>query len=183
MANHSSEFDPVLVPISLPFLSRFLPMFYTSRGKGFYVRSGWRQIFYGGLLFKLLGSHSVDSGHQDYNVSLSRHIYILERKHSLLVFPEGRTTRDGNIMINEAHGGSAFLMEKTGLPAVPVLMQGVFKMTPKDFFLRRRRVTIFFGKPVYADEIFEGLPLDSARYKTASRRLLEKVAELRQGGV
>jgi len=180
VSNHSSELDPVLVPISFSFLSKFLPMFYTSRGKSFYKRSGWRQIFYGGLFFKVLGAHSVNSGSQDYNISLSSHIYILERQHSLLIFPEGRITTDGSIKFENAHGGTAFLVERTGLPAVPVLIQGVFKMSLKDFFFRRRHITVSFGKPVYAGELFENLSPDDTRYRIASRRLLERVSGLQQ---
>src|SRR3990167_11455141 len=52
-SNHTSELDAILIPASLPFLSRFMPMFYVSRPREFYKNSGWRQLFYGGLFFKL----------------------------------------------------------------------------------------------------------------------------------
>src|SRR3989344_3817444 len=43
--SHSSELDSILVPAALPFLSPFLPMFYTSREWTFYKTSGWRRYF------------------------------------------------------------------------------------------------------------------------------------------
>src|SRR3989344_5971123 len=54
--NHSSELDPILVPASLPFLSKFMPMFYVSRPREFYSTSGWRWFLYGGLFFTLCGT-------------------------------------------------------------------------------------------------------------------------------
>src|SRR3989344_2976057 len=38
--NHSSEWDPVLVPAALPFLSSLGPTFFTSRERKFYEKNG-----------------------------------------------------------------------------------------------------------------------------------------------
>lgn len=179
-SNHTSELDVIMIPASLPFLSRFMPMFYVSRPRAFYENSGWRQILYGGLVFKLWGAHSAISGYKDYGVSLSNHIHIIQRRHSLIIYPEGHKTLDGKVMINEARGGVAFLAEKTGLPIVPVCLNGLFKITFSDFIFRRRYVTITFGKPIYDKNLFENLEVNQGenRYKIASKKVLEKVAGL-----
>jgi 1-acyl-sn-glycerol-3-phosphate acyltransferase len=180
-SNHSSEADPIILPASLPFLSRFSPIFYVSRPKSFYNNSGWRQFFYGGFFFKLWGAHSAISGKRDYGIALSPHAQILSKRKSLLIFPEGRKTRNGDIMYDEAHGGVIFLAEKMNIPIVPVRIKGAFKMSFKNFLLRKYHITIIFGKPIYVDSIFESIQSDNRGrnpYKVASRRLLEIIGEM-----
>ncbi len=172
-ANHSSELDPILVPAALPFLSPLLPIFYVSRPRVFYKTSGWRQFLYGGLLFKLWGAHSVRPavGGADYAQSLAAHIQILKIGGSVLIFPEGRKTRDGNIQ-REAHGGVAYLARTTGMPVVPVRIFGDFNMTLGDFFLRRRRIVVVFGTPI---SLAENALAD---YKQDAQAILAKIAAI-----
>jgi 1-acyl-sn-glycerol-3-phosphate acyltransferase len=179
-SNHTSELDPILIPASLPFLSRFMPMFYVSRPRGFYQNSGWRQVFYGGFFFKLWGAHSAVSGHKNYGVSLSPHIRIIQHRRTVLFFPEGRKTKNGRVMLNEAHGGAAFLAEKTGLPIVPICVSGLYNITLKDFFLRRRRVSVTFGKPIYARELFADIDAKDNRYRMAVREILKIISEAQE---
>ena len=174
--NHTSELDPILVPVSLPFLSPFMPIFYTSREQSFYKRSGWRQFFYGGLLFKLWGSHSVKSGHKDYGVSLATHILLLKNGKSLCIFPEGRQSRDGSL--GEAHGGVAFLSHTTGSPVVPVAIKGVLKLTMREFLCRTRHAEIIFGEPLYPRDLVSVSTPDVSSYKTGATLVLKKIAEL-----
>src|SRR5712692_8791791 len=56
-SNHSSELDSVIIAASLPFFSRHLPLFFTSREKEFYKDMGWEKIIYGGTFFKMWGTH------------------------------------------------------------------------------------------------------------------------------
>ena len=179
-SNHTSELDAILIPASLPFLSKFMPMFYVSRPKEFYKNSGWRQFFYGGLFFKIWGSHSAISGYKDYGVSLSNHIHLIRRRHSLIIYPEGRKTVDGKIMINEAHGGVAFLAEKTGLPIIPIYISGHFKITLKDFLFRRRHVSIVFGRPVYSKELLANQTGTDNKYKSASRKIMKTISDMQK---
>lgn len=177
--NHSSELDPILVPASLPFLSPFMPFFYTSRESAFYKTSGWRQFFYGGFFFKLWGAHPVRAGRQNYEESLATHIDILDKGRSVCIFPEGRTTQDGNIG-REAHGGVAYLSWRTGALVVPVRIKGVFKMTLRDFLCRKRWVSVTFGAPLLPSELFtvtdEAPSLDGV--KSAANRVLEAIRGL-----
>jgi 1-acyl-sn-glycerol-3-phosphate acyltransferase len=149
--NHTSELDPFFVPASLPFFSRFSPIFYTSRESKFYVNSGWRKYFYGGTFFKAWGSYPVHVGLRDYEKSLAHHMDIVRAGGSLCIFPEGRTTPDGNIQ--PAKGGISYLAYKTGAPIVPVRIGGVFRMRASNLWLRRRRFSIAYGKPMrFQDE-------------------------------
>lgn len=170
-ANHSSELDPIVVPAALPFFSPLLPVFYVSRPREFYQTSGWRQFFYGGFFFKLWGSHAAIAGFHDYEKSLATHIQILEKGESVLIFPEGRKTRDGNIQ-KEAHGGVAYLARRTDCPIVPVRIVGDFNITLGDFFLRRRKISVIFGTPVrFAKD-------HAALYQEDAQKILSAIALL-----
>lgn len=178
--NHSGELDAVIVPAALPFLSRLMPMFYTSREQSFYKNSGWRQIFYGGLLFKLWGAHPVKIGLMNYELSLQTHVEIINHGNSVLIFPEGSTTKDGNL--KKGKGGVTYLAYKTGVPIVPIYIQGLFKLNIKEWFSRRRQVSITFGKPIAAVELFpSGQPfLDASRddFLNAAQIVMARIAAL-----
>jgi 1-acyl-sn-glycerol-3-phosphate acyltransferase len=178
-SNHSSELDPFFVPAALPFLSRHSPVFYTSREKDFYRNSGWRQAFYGGLFFKLWGAYPVTVGLRDFEKSLADHLVILKNGGSLNIFPEGRKTRDGSI--GPAKGGVAYLAAITGRPVVPVLISGVFRLTGKEFWFRRRRVVVRFGKPIWPDTIRRIVSSGSFAdgvYEKAAALVMQAVADL-----
>lgn len=170
-ANHSSELDAIVVPAALPFFSVLLPVFYVSRPREFYQTSGWRQFFYGGFFFKLWGAHAAVSGSKNYERSLAPHIKILEHGGSVLIFPEGRKTRDGNIQ-KEAHGGVTYLAHRTECPVVPVRIFGDFNMSLSDFFLRRRRIVVVFGAPLVSTQN------GSTDYKKGAEKVLSAIAAL-----
>lgn len=174
--NHASEMDVFLLPGSLPFFSRFSPIFYTSREQSFYKRAGWRQRFYGGVFFKAWGAYPVQVGLNDYSASLKQHIKILNDGGTICIFPEGRTTRDGNMQ--PAKGGVAYLSHETGLPVVPVYLDGTFQISPSTFFSGRRKLSISYGKPFYVVE-----PIDSKIspdfFKHAAEQVMSAIKELK----
>jgi 1-acyl-sn-glycerol-3-phosphate acyltransferase len=168
-SNHSSELDPILLPAAMPFFSKHIPFFYVSRPRDFYKTSGWRQIFYGGLFFKLWGAHPAVSGARNYAKTLAVHIKIIEHGGNLLIFPTGKKFF-GDLKDAEARGGAAFLSYATGKPIIPVRINGVANMTFLDFITRRRQVSISFGAPMY----FTGRPRVS--YKSDSKKVLEAIS-------
>lgn len=181
VSNHSSELDPIIVPACLPFLSRLMPMFYVARPAKFYVKSGWRKIFYGGFLFKLWGAYPAIEGKHDYGLSLKSHLKILRHKKSILIFPEGHKTRTGEIMIEEVRGGASYLSEATGFPIVPILICGLYDMTCREFFLRKREVKVIFGGSITAREIFSPAfvsSADSNQYKSSMKNVMRIVKNL-----
>ena len=180
--NHTSELDAIIVPASLPFLSRLMPMFYTSRERSFYKNCGWRQYFYGGLFFKFWGAHSVKIGLMNYELSLPTHVKIINHGNTVLIFPEGSTTKDGNL--KKGKGGVTYLAYKTSAPIVPIYISGFFKLTPREWFFRRRRVRITFGKPIPPTELFpmsQPVILDANHddFLDASQIVIAKIAELK----
>ncbi len=169
-SNHVSELDPIIIPASLPFFSRFSPMFYATLPTSEYTNSSWRQIFYGGTLFKLWGGHLVYIGLKNYAKSLVNHIKLLKDGKSIVVFPEGQITPNG--FLQPARGGVAYLAEVSGCPIVPVSISGVYGISNKEFFLRKRWVRICFGKPVYSVDI------KGVDYKTKASFVYEKIKQL-----
>jgi 1-acyl-sn-glycerol-3-phosphate acyltransferase len=111
VSNHTSELDPILLPASLPFLSRFLPIFYVSREKTFYNQKVLlKRLLYGGFFFEAWGAYQAFVGLRDYEESLKNHIKILNAGHSLMIFPEGKKSFDGQIHTSESKGGAKLIV-------------------------------------------------------------------------
>ena len=176
-ANHSSEWDGILIRASLPFFSRrFSPMYYVARARSFYKESSWRVLFYGGTLFKLLGAYPAYSGNKDYSFSLQHFMTVLNLKRNISIFPEGRRTRDGTIGV--AHGGVAFLAQNTLSSVVPVAITGLVNLTLFDFLLRRRHVSISFGKP-FENSVLFAKPLKTAEdYRLVASHIMGRVEDM-----
>jgi len=152
-ANHTSEFDPILIPAAMPFWSPHIPFFYTSRRAEWYAHLGWyARILYGGLFFKIWGAYPVEAGTHDYAKALRTHATFLTEGHSVCIFPEGGI-RSGTEP-RRARGGVAYLAWRTGKPVVPVGIVGARGMSLLDIFFRRKSVIVHFGKPLYAAELF-----------------------------
>lgn len=167
VSNHSSELDPILLPAALPFFSPLSPIFYTSREKEFYERNSLlKWLFYREWFFEIWGAHQIQVGKHDYEKSLKKHEEILNRGGSLLVFPEGQKTKDGNLL--PIHGGAGYLARATGAPIVPLSTKGVFKIKLSDFFFRRAKIILTFSAPV--------VPL-SDDYKTEVQKVMDVIVK------
>jgi 1-acyl-sn-glycerol-3-phosphate acyltransferase len=179
-SNHSSELDPLLVTIVLRKIHKFLPMFYVSREKSFYKNSSWRQMIYGGIIFKMCGAYPIYVGQHDYEKSLRNHISILENGYSICIFPEGKKSNDG--AMREARGGIGYLSFRTKTPIIPITISGVYNFTFKDFILRKRFLKIIVNKPIFTQELFSDLNDLSVSteynvYKTAGKKIMTEISK------
>ena len=87
----------------------------------------------------------------------------------VLIFVEG-TRRIGN-EVNKAQAGAGFLAMKSGLPVVPVFVQGTDKvMAPGTKLLKRGPVSATYGEPFFVN--------DASTYEEASQRILDKIYAL-----
>lgn len=176
-ANHGSELDPILVPASLNPFSHTMPIFYVAREREFYEKDGVTKYIYGGFWFRLWGAYPAYTGKKDYEFSLQEHIKILNAGKSLLVFPEGGKSETG--VPGNGKGGVAFLAHKTNVPIVPVAMYGHFGMTPRDFISRGRTISIRYGKPLYAKDLFSNpAQVTVEDHKRAAQLVMSKISEL-----
>ncbi len=51
-ANHHSQLDPILMRAALPWLSKYVSLFYVARQSSVYDWTGWRALVYGDAFFK-----------------------------------------------------------------------------------------------------------------------------------
>jgi long-chain acyl-CoA synthetase len=71
----------------------------------------------------------------------------VDRGYSVLVFPEGRTTEDGQMQ--PFMGGTGLLASDLRLPVVPVRIDGLFELKrQKRYFARSGEVSVTIGGPV-----------------------------------
>lgn len=171
-SNHASELDPILLPAALPFFSRFAPIFYVSREKGFYQNTLLKRLLYGGFFFKCWGAYPANVGLKDYRRSLSTHLDLLQKGGSVLIFPEGKTNISGHP--GEAKAGVIFLSSTTGLPILPIALSGVGDITWERFFLRKHSVTLSFLEPINPSSSFpKETPLNE--HKEQARTLMVSI--------
>jgi len=178
--NHSSELDPILVTDTLPFLSKFIPMFYVSAGKELFKSKevfGWKSIFYGGIFFNALGAYPIYKGTGDFDKALRNHIEILNDGGSLTIFPEGR--RNKEIKWEEARPGVAHLLLRTKRPVVPVYIGGSHRTKLWEFFSFRRRYRVVFGEPIHAEDL-ENQSFEKENLISVSRDIMKRIKKMEE---
>ena len=137
--NHVSIFDP-------PLAGSFWP--------GMLEIIGAIDVFdkpFQGQILRAYGVIPVHRGDYDRPL-LTRLVRILEAGYPILISPEG--SRSHLPGLKQARQGVAYLVEKTGVPVVPVALVG----TTEDFWQRAKRgerpaLEIRIGKPILLPEI------------------------------
>jgi 1-acyl-sn-glycerol-3-phosphate acyltransferase len=78
-----------------------------------------------------------------------------ERGLSMLVFPEGGRSEDGELQ--SFKDGAAYLAIKGGVPIVPVALIGIRDVLPMhSMHVRPARVTLRIGEPIFTEELGPG---------------------------
>lgn len=173
-SNHVTELDPLMIVSCLPFFSNLLPLIYVVKDKKFYSSNwkGLRKIFYGGFFFRIIGGYEAYNGLNNYDRALTNHLKAFEKGLSVCIFPVGRLHSDD--AYRQARGGVAYMAAKTGLPIIPVHIQGVNRQTTfKSYLKRKPKLAITFGEPMYAKDIFKA-PIKSINEN--SQKECEKAA-------
>lgn len=125
-ANHSSNWDPVQIVISLPVNYRLRIM----------AKDSLFRIPVVSWVVRKLGAFPVDRGNFDIN-AVKTAIKTIKDGENLLVFPEGtRVEKEGDV---EIKGGVAVIGIRTGAIFVPVFVDG-----KKRLF---RKTRLIFGEP------------------------------------
>lgn len=178
-SNHPHELDAWFMPSLLPISKMRGPIFFVSLEKEQYQDKGFRgKYLYGGLLFNLMGAYSVKSGTGEYEQALQNHIEILSDGGIIYIFPEGKTSPDGTI--GNARGGVSYLSERTNTPVLPVSIDGISGMRIRDFFLRRRTLSVNIGKMIDINEIPVSVEQPAVnRYKSSTTYILQRIKRLK----
>ena len=160
MANHQSLFDIPALFLTLPGQARML------------AKESLFKIPIFGWAIRLGGFISIDrkdrsGAKQSFDSAVER----LRSGTSALIFPEGTRSRDGRLAPFER--GGLLLALKSGLPIVPVGIEGTFEVQPKgSFAIRPRTIAVRYGEPIEVERY--GIR-DRAEL---TRKVREAVAEL-----
>ncbi len=158
-ANHRSQLDPIFIRACLPMFSRHQGIFYVSLSKENYRHHKFGRFFYGGLFFKLWGAYPVYKGLGNYHLAFMHHIKILKSGRSVVIFPEGRVTKNNEPGV--ARSGIVHLAQITGAKIIPVRLDGTFSLSIKNFLFKHKPVRVSFGDPLSLSELTKNLKLES----------------------
>ncbi len=167
--NHSSYLDGFAVMLSLDFAA-FKGMHALGLKKYFdNAVSGW--------FAKIAHVIPIDTASY-LNKALQMSAYVLKHNRSLIVFPEGGRSPDGELM--EFKKGIGILAVEMGVPVVPAYIHGACEAMPRGAWLPRfRNITVTYGRPLLAADIdFTQKTDDIDKYQFFSYILREKVRQL-----
>jgi 1-acyl-sn-glycerol-3-phosphate acyltransferase len=136
-ANHASFFDTPVILDKIGLQFRFL------------AKEGLFKIPLLGTHLKLAGHVPVPQGDPRAAIRTMQAAAenIREKRISMLIFPEGGRTRDGNLQ--EFKEGVAYIAIKAGVPIIPVGLTGTRGVLPMGSgIVRRGRVTLRIGDPI-----------------------------------
>jgi long-chain acyl-CoA synthetase len=106
--------------------------------------------------------------------------YVLRNGKSLMIFPEGGRSHDGELM--EFKKGVGILSLELNMPVIPTYIKGSFEALPKGkMFPRFVEIKITFGKPFYPSELDTSKkPEGMDDYQFFTDELRERVGELKE---
>jgi 1-acyl-sn-glycerol-3-phosphate acyltransferase len=105
--------------------------------------------------------------------------YVLKKEKSLMIFPEGSRSFDGEIM--EFKKGVGILALEFNVPLIPTYIKGSFDVLARGTVRPRfKEVKIIFGKPIYPSDLdFTKKPTGMDDYQFFVNEVREKVKALK----
>jgi long-chain acyl-CoA synthetase len=168
--NHTSYLDAFCVGGALP--SKLFTDLY-SLGVQEYFVGGFRGFF-------ARVAHVIPIDTEAYlNKAMQLSSYVLRNGKSLLIFPEGGRSFDGELM--EFKKGVGILSLELNVPVVPAYIEGAFEALPRGAkWPRVKQITVKFGKPLHPSDIdFTKKPSEMDVYQFFMNEVRERVKELR----
>ena len=160
VANHSSFLDILLITMLHPKL-----ILLTNKWV-------WESPVFGGVV-RLADYYPVTEGAED---SVGEFAARVAEGFSIVVFPEGRRSEDGQI--HRFHKGAFYLAERLNLPIRPLLIHGVAESIPKGtFYTGASTISLKFLPMIEPDDLSFGEGY-AARTKSISRHFKAAFAEL-----
>ena len=131
-SNHISYFDPPAVSITLP------------REVHFVAKDSLFKIWWLGPLIRYLNAFPIKRGVFDRE-AMTNALSLLQRGQSVLIFPEGGRIAGGEL--GAARSGVGYLAVLSGIPVVPVYLEGTDRL--RDCLFRKTKVRVIHGKPIH----------------------------------
>lgn len=167
--NHRSYMDP-------PYLSMV-----TKRQLHLMAKDSLFRVPVFGAYIKAMGAFPVKRGAADRG-AIKQAIAELKAGHVMGIFPEGTRAASGTLL--PAEKGFALVAKQTGIPIVPIALEGTDKVLPMHGRLHRAHVTATIGKPMTASEMLAAYPDPSKDALTIiSEATMRAIAELMTGPV
>ena len=113
------------------------------------------------------------------NKALQMSSYVLRNGKSLLIFPEGGRSFDGELM--EFKKGVGILAIELNIPVIPAYIEGSFEALPRSAtWPKFRQIKVAFGKPLFPyDTDMSKKPAGTDNYQFFVDELKERVKSLR----
>ncbi len=140
-ANHSSSLD-------IPLLLGYLPFWIVPVSK---VELKW--IPFLGWAMQMAGHIFVDRrDHEKAMSSLKKaKESLIKRPRSILLFPEGSRTHDGNL--KQFKSGGLSIAIETNIPVAPIAIYGTFEsLNRRAWQFKNQMLVIKIGKPIFTQE-------------------------------
>jgi len=143
-ANHSSHLDALVVLAALPEERR--RSLRIAAAEDYFYTQRLRRTVVSAALPTYPFKRDGDSGR-----SLDDTDALLANGRSMLIFPEGTRSTDGEIA--RFRRGVALIAARAGVPVIPVYLDGAHDALPKGALLpQRRAVSVSFGAPLEAHD-------------------------------
>lgn len=168
--NHASYFDGFAIAASLP-VKRFKHLY----------SIGLQKYFTGPLSYFAKLAHIIPIDRETYlQKAIQMSSFILRNRQSLLIFPEGGRSHDGEI--KEFKKGVGILSLEYNVPLVPTFINGSFEALPiGSVWPHFKEIKIIFGKPFYPSDLdIAKKPEDIDKYQFFVNELREKVKTLKE---
>jgi 1-acyl-sn-glycerol-3-phosphate acyltransferase len=139
---------------------------------------GWKGIskFFIKFLYFLSGVIPLDRTKEESREKVvEKAIEILKRGDTLVIYPEGRRSTNGEMQ--EGKLGAAKIFLKTGVPILPVGFKGTFELLPPKGKLKIKRIIkINVGSPLFFEKEFEkGNSLDENSIEC--QQIIQKITD------
>src|SRR5215213_7231929 len=168
ISNHVTDVDAALILSALPWRWRYR-MAIAMAGE---ILREWRSKSLQSKLMYVLGAALFNvfslPRKSGFRQSFSYAGEAVDRGFSILIFPEGTETRDGQLQPFKA--GIGLLASELKVPMVPIMLRGLFKVKQRrQRFVRPGTVSVTFGDPItFSDETASEI---TRQLESALRRL------------
>ena len=138
VSNHQSYMDiPIIVSIAKSHL-------------GFVAKKELAEVPLFGIWIKRTRSLFLDRENTREAIKvILEGVNYLKEGHSLCIFPEGTRSKSNNV--GSLKKGSLKLALKSGVPIVPVTIDGAYKILEENNRLRKAHVIVTVDKPIYTE--------------------------------
>ena len=163
-SNHASHLDPPLVGVGVP------------RKVTFIAKQELFRVPLLGWWLRQIGQISVERGGGG-RAALNAAEKVLRDGGVIIIFPEGTRTQTGRM--GRGHTGVAVLALKTGVPVVPVAIEGTFEAFGKGKrIIKPNRVSVVYGEPIHFDQLkSQSGEIQKQELETATAKVMLAIQE------